>query len=82
MDQNSVNTPDEESRAMRVLEGLFQTALESSLFDAICTILRVEGMSDANWDPFEESRRAFKDFIWILSRAVVEGTRDCQRGVA
>jgi hypothetical protein len=34
---------------------------------AFCTLLRVGGMQDAGWDPFEESDAAFKDYNWHLN---------------
>jgi hypothetical protein len=41
-------------------------------FETLCAILRVGGMEDANWDPFEESRSAFEDYNWMLERVRLE----------
>lgn len=35
----------------------------------ICTVLRVAGLQDAQWDPFEESLTSFKDYNWLLKQA-------------
>ena len=42
------------------LDRMFWTALEVSGFETICTVLRVGGMADANWDPFEGIRQSFR----------------------
>jgi hypothetical protein len=47
-------------------EDLWRGAFERGPFDAICTLLRVAGLQDAGWDPFEESEEAFKDYNWYL----------------
>jgi hypothetical protein len=47
-------------------EGLWQGAFKARPFDAICTLLRVAGLEDAGWDPFEESQEAMKDYNWHL----------------
>jgi hypothetical protein len=47
-------------------EALWTGAFNKRPFDAICTLLRVSGLQDAGWDPFEESEEAFKDYNWYL----------------
>jgi hypothetical protein len=47
-------------------EALWQRAFEARPFDAVCTLLRVAGLEDAGWDPFEESQAAMKDYNWYL----------------
>jgi hypothetical protein len=47
-------------------EGLWQGAFKARPFDAICTLLRVAGLEDAGWDPFEESQEAMRDYNWHL----------------
>ena len=47
-------------------EGLWQRAFEARAFDAICTLLRVAGLEDAGWDPFEETQAAMTDYNWHL----------------
>lgn len=56
----------------RVLNSLFSAAFSTSPFDALCTLLRVGGMADANWDPFEESRNAFDDYNWMFEKVLAE----------
>ena len=47
-------------------EALWEDAFKARPFDAVCTLLRVAGLQDAGWDPFEESEAAFKDYNWHL----------------
>jgi hypothetical protein len=47
-------------------DSLWRSAFERAPFDAVCTLLRVGGMQDAGWDPFEESAAAFEDYNWHL----------------
>ena len=47
-------------------EGLWQEVFQANPFDAICTLLRVAGLEDPGWDPFEESQAAMKDYNWHL----------------
>jgi hypothetical protein len=47
-------------------ESLWQGVFQARPFDAICTLLRVAGLEDAGWDPFEESQGAMKDYNWHL----------------
>jgi len=49
------------------LNDLFWRAFEKSPFDVLCTVLRVGGLQDADWDPFEEVKGAFADFNWYLN---------------
>lgn len=64
----------------RVLDSLFSAAFSAYPFDALCTLLRMGGMADANWDPFEESRAAFDDYNWMLEKAGSErGERAARR---
>jgi hypothetical protein len=66
----------------RLLGSLFSAALSAAPFDALCTLLRVGGMADANWDPFEESRAAFEDYNWMLDKAGSERSELAARRVA
>jgi len=50
----------------KIVIEVFTDAFKRKPFDALCSLLRVEGMSDANWDPFEESLSCFEDFNWFL----------------
>lgn len=47
-------------------EALWTDAFKKRPFDAVCALLRVAGLQDAGWDPFEESEAAFKDYNWHL----------------
>jgi hypothetical protein len=47
-------------------EALWAGAFERRSFDVLCTLLRVSGLEDAGWDPFEESEQAFNDYNWHL----------------
>lgn len=54
------------------LQGLIRRAFEKSGFDTLCTLLRVDGMSDPGWDPFEETRQALEDYNWMLEQVQQE----------
>jgi hypothetical protein len=54
------------------LNSVFWKAFEKLPFDTLCTVLRVGGLQDANWDPFEESIKALKDFNKLLDKAKEE----------
>ncbi len=58
------------SKYNSILENIFKKAFESDSIHFIYTILRVGGMSDSNWDPFEESRNFFEDYNWMLEKLV------------
>jgi len=72
---------DFRKKVMEVLDGIFWKSFKSNSFGTICSILRVGGMTDANWDPFEESRRAFDDCNWMLAKALEEKSAECQRRI-
>ena len=65
------------SELISYMDSLFTRAFESSPFDFLCTILRVHGLSDANWDPFEESLDAFEDFNWLMEKSNEERDHRC-----
>lgn len=58
------------------LDNLFFKALSKRSFETLCTVLCVGGMADANWDPFEESIRAFEDYNWLIEKAK-ERSEEC-----
>ena len=60
----TVRISDQE--ATDCIDALWRDAFVQSSFDAVCTLLRVTGMMDAGWDPFEESEEAFEDLTWHL----------------
>jgi hypothetical protein len=57
------------NRSDEYLTELVGRAFQKNGFGALCTLLRVEGMSGPYWDPLEESRLALQDFAWLLDRA-------------
>lgn len=73
---------EEENRYYKLLNDLFFKAMKAEPFSTICSVLRVGGMSDANWDPFEESRDAFNDLSWILDITGEQRSEKCQLRVA
>lgn len=70
------------SELISYVDSLFTRAYESSPFDFLCTILRVHGLSDANWDPFEESLDAFEDFNWLMGKSNEERDHRCTLRIA
>lgn len=48
------------------LSDLFWQAFRTAPFEVLCCVLRVSGMQDADWDPFEESKDSFDDFNGLL----------------
>ena len=50
---------------VRIAE-LFQAAEKNAILELVYTLVRVDGMSDANWDPFVESMEAFEDYNDLL----------------
>lgn len=63
-------------------DSLFRRAFKTRPFDFLCTILRVGGMMDANWDPFEESLDASEDFSWLLQHSLSHRDERAARRVA
>ena len=57
------------------LQDLYLRAFKKSPFDTICTVLRVTGCQDADWDPFEESKEEFEDFNQVLREAEAKGAQ-------
>jgi hypothetical protein len=55
-----------EQELVDYLSDLFWAAFRTAPFDVICAVLRVSGMQDADWDPFEESVEAFEDYNALL----------------
>jgi len=48
------------------VESLWSDAFAKSPLDATYTLLRVSGLADAKWDPFEETLETFNDYNWHL----------------
>jgi len=55
-----------DQEAADCIQALWTDAMKISSFDVVCTLLRVDGMQDPGWDPFEETKEALKDFNWYL----------------
>jgi len=51
------------------LDTLFGRAYKRNPVELLFAILRVNGLADQDWDPFEESQRAFKEFNWLIEKA-------------
>lgn len=47
---------------------LFDKAFSKNPFGTLCTVLRVDGLQDANWDPFEASIETTKAFSKLMDR--------------
>lgn len=55
-----------EQEIIDFLSDLFWAAYRKRPFEVLCAVLRVSGMQDADWDPFEESKDAFEDYNALL----------------
>jgi hypothetical protein len=55
-----------EQELVDFLSDLFWSAFRAAPFEVLCAVLRVSGMQDADWDPFEESQSAFEDYNALL----------------
>lgn len=55
-----------EQELVDFLSDLFWGAFRKAPFEVLCAVLRVSGMQDADWDPFEESKSAFEDYNALL----------------
>ncbi|MFA5554547.1 MAG: hypothetical protein WCZ89_06930 [Phycisphaerae bacterium] len=51
------------------LDTLFGRAYKSNPLELLFAILRVGYLVDQDWDPFEESQRAFKELNWLMEKA-------------
>ena len=54
---------------LEYLDTFFGRAHERSPIELLFTLLRVDGAADQDWDPFEESQRAFKEFNLLIEKA-------------
>jgi hypothetical protein len=55
-----------EQELLDFLSDLFWNAFRKAPFEVLCAVMRVSGMQDADWDPFEESKAAFDDYNALL----------------
>ncbi len=72
----------EKSKYYDLFNTLIEKAYNVNPFDTLCSLLRAGGMSDANWDPFEESRKALEDYNWILEKTRTERSAISQIRIA
>lgn len=56
--------------ARTYFDGLFSRAFKRDAFAALCTLLRVDGIT--SYDPIEESLAAFEDYNWMLRKVADE----------
>jgi hypothetical protein len=56
------------------LDSLFSRVFKIRPFDVLCTLLRVDGLQDSDWDPFEESVKMFDDYNWLREKAKEAGS--------
>ncbi len=68
-DKKIKQSSETEKDVLKCLDRIFKRSFDSNSFGTFCSLLRVGGMSDANWDPFEESRKAFEDYNWLSKKA-------------
>ena len=75
-------TPEEQEKINKLpLNNLFLAAVEKSPFDALCTILRVDGMSDPGWDPLEESQATIEHYAALAKAETTSKRRKMRLGV-
>lgn len=60
------------------LSDLFWSAFRKAPFEVLCAVLRVTGMQDADWDPFEESKAGFEDYNALLRLDVNTLSQTCR----
>lgn len=65
----NTNRTSKRDEIIAYLDTIFHKAMKKAPFDVLCTVLRVSGMHDAGWDPFEESTQASDDLNWLLVKA-------------
>ena len=59
----------------KLFKDIFSSAFEKDLLSFIATILRFDGMFFGHWDPLEESKDTFRDFLRILEQEQKNGNR-------
>lgn len=64
-----------------LLMEIFNRAFQRTPFGTLCTLLRVGGMTDSKWDPFDEAAAAFDDYNWILAQVQEHRDDRCARRV-
>lgn len=64
------------------LDGLFGAAVDSDAYETVCAVLRVAAHENPQWDPLEESIRAFGDLNLVLEEVNRQKSEDCQVRIA
>ena len=64
------------------LDSLFSRAFSKEPFGVLCTLLRLNGLQDQNWDPFEESMKMFGDYNWLREKAKKANSDTCANRIA
>ena len=57
---------------LKYLDTLFGRAYERYPIELLFTLLRVDGVANQEWDPFEESQKAFEEYNWLIKEASKE----------
>jgi hypothetical protein len=80
--QNETNSVQDECRIkyFRILDSLFSNSVKKRSFGTLCTLLRVRGI-ESYYNAFEESKIAFDDFNWMLSKAKSDRNLNCFRRI-
>ncbi|MDP3027921.1 MAG: hypothetical protein Q8O04_00180 [Deltaproteobacteria bacterium] len=69
VDNKQIDSSQIQKNFIEYLDTILKRAFDANPFGTLCSLLRVGGMSDASWDPFEESRTAFEDYNWLSQKA-------------
>lgn len=64
---------DAEKVGSRV-HALFEAAKASDEFEFACTLMRVRGMEDPGWDPFDETHQLVNDLMTLIGAPLVPYT--------
>jgi hypothetical protein len=80
--QNEIYSFQDECRNkyFQILDSLFSISVKTKSFGTLCTLLRVGGI-ESYYNAFEESKIAFEDFNWMLSKAKSDRNSNCFRRI-
>ena len=80
--QNEIYSIQDECRNkyFHILDSLFSNSVKKRSFDTLCTLLRVGGI-ESFYNAYEESKIAFDDFNWMLSKAKSDRSLNCFRRI-
>ena len=57
---------------LEYLDILFGRAYKEHPIELLFALLRVDSLAGQDWDPFEESMKAFEDYNWIIEKTSTE----------